>query len=259
MKNSSKFQCIIKTKFLILILLLIANSIVFAQTNDSVSNPKKFKNSIKFNATNVLLYDSSYQFAYERMIKENQSINIVFGYQEFPSIVPDISGFEFEPKSDRSGYSLGVDYRFYLGKINKYSGPRGVYLAPFVSYFNFDSNREFSYTDPDGITDSATLKMKLDLLNIGGQLGYQFVLWDRFVIDCVLFGPSITTYKFNVKLEGDIPSLDNNELAQAIIEKMKEKFPQIGNITSSEGVSKSGVQSITAVGFRYNISIGYRF
>lgn len=39
---------------------------------------------------------------------------------------------------------------------------------------------------------------------------------------------------------------------------MKKK-PEIGNLTGDEGIEKKGVQSITAVGFRYNISIGYRF
>lgn len=258
MKNSGSIRNFIKIVFLIIVV-LAADYSAFAQTQDSISKPVGFKNTIKFNASNILLYDSSYQFGYERMIKRNQSINVVVGYQEFPSIVPDISGFEFQKKSDRSGYSAGVDYRFYLGKINKYPGPRGVYLAPFVSYFNFDSSRGFSYTDENNITDTATLEMKLNLFNVGGELGYQFVLWDRFVIDCVLFGPSITTYKFNVKVAGNIPSLDDNELAQAIIEKMKDKFPDIGNLTSDEGVSKKGVQSLTSVGFRYNISIGYRF
>ncbi|WP_264564887.1 hypothetical protein [Flavobacterium sp. N3904] len=247
---------ILKFKFVIvfLLLLLVGNVSVFGQT------PKDFKNSIKFNATNMLLYDASYQFSYERMIKENQSINFVFGYQQFPKFIPTLTGFNFQPKGSRSGYSLGLDYRFYLGKINKYSGPRGVYLAPFVSYFSFDSSRGFDYTDPDtNVTDSANLNMKLDLYNVGGELGYQFVLWDRLVIDCVLFGPSVTTYKYNVKVDGDIPSLDENELAQKIIEKMRDKFPNIGNITGDEGITKKGVQSLTAVGFRYNISIGYRF
>ncbi|TRX37243.1 hypothetical protein FNW52_04585 [Flavobacterium sp. ZT3R18] len=241
--------------FIFALVLLISSTNVFSQVAS-----KDFKNSVKFNATNMLLYDSSYQFSYERIIKENQSINVFVGYQEFPKLIVNLTGVEFDRKSKRSGYSLGADYRFYLGSINKYSAPRGVYLAPFVTYFNFNSSRVFSYTDPDtGVVDSADLKMKLNLFNVGGELGYQFVLWDRFVIDCVLFGPSITTYKYNVRVDGDISSLDDNELVQAVIEKMRDKFPNIGNLTGDEGIEKKGVQSVTAVGFRYNISIGYRF
>lgn len=246
--------------FILFIFLMVSTAIV-AQTSDTEPKfTKDYKNTVKFNVTNMLLYDSSFQFSYERLIKENQSINFFVGYQEFPMLTVNFTDIQFDRKSDRSGYSFGADYRFYLGKINKYSGPRGVYLAPFASYFNFDSNREFNYTDPDtGIVDSADLKMKLNLFNVGVELGYQFVLWDRFVIDCVLFGPSVTSYKYNVKVNGDIPSLDENKLAQIIIEKMRDKFPNIGNLSGDEEISAKGVQSLTAVGFRYNISIGYRF
>ena len=79
------------------------------------------------------------------------------------------------------------------------------------------------------------------------------------MIDCVLFGPSITHYKFNIKLDNDIEGLDENEAYQKIIEALKDKFPGIGDLTGEKGIEKKGTQSITAVGFRYNISIGYRF
>nr|WP_315151403.1 hypothetical protein [uncultured Flavobacterium sp.] len=244
-----KITCIFATIF------LISSTRVFSQSALS-----DFKNSVKFNVSNTLLYDNSYQFSYERMIKENQSLNVFVGYQEFPLITVDIADVNFDKKSDRKGYSIGADYRFYLGSINKFKGPRGVYLAPFISFFQFDTDRELIYTNPNtGVVSNTNLSSNFNLTNVGGELGYQFVLWDRFVIDCVLFGPSITRYKFNTKLDNDIPGLDENETLQKIIEAIKDKFPGIEGITGDEGIEKKGVQSVTAVGFRYNISIGYRF
>lgn len=235
-------------------------SFLFSVNVFSQSGSRDFKNSVKFNVSNTLLYDNSIQFSYERMIKENQSLNIFTGYQEFPLITVDIDNVDFARNSDRKGYSIGADYRFFLGKINKYKGPRGVYLAPFVSFFQFDTDRKLMYTNPNsGVVSEANINSKFNLTNIGGELGYQFVLWDRFVIDCVLFGPSLTHYKFNTKLDGDIPGLDENEVFQKLIEAIKNKFPGIDGITGDEGIEKKGVQSVTAVGFRYNISIGYRF
>ncbi|PZX94099.1 hypothetical protein DOS84_05590 [Flavobacterium aquariorum] len=226
----------------------------------SQSGSRDFKNSVKFNVSNTLLYDNSLQFSYERMIKENQSLNVFVGYQEFPLITVDIADVNFDKSSDRKGYSFGADYRFYLGSVNKHKGPRGVYLAPFLSFFQFNTDRNMYYTNPDtGVTSSSNLSSKFNLTNIGGELGYQFVLWDRFVIDCVLFGPSITRYKFNTKLDNNISGLDDNEVYQKIIEAIKDRFPGVEGITGDEGIEKKGVQSITAVGFRYNISIGYRF
>jgi hypothetical protein len=242
--------------FVFLSVLLISSVNVFSQSAST-----DFKNSVKFNVSNTLLYDNSYQFSYERIIKENQSLNFVVGYQEFPLITVDLNeDTNFSRNSTRSGFSVGADYRFYLGSLNKYKAPRGIYLAPFVSFFQFNTDRDLIYTNPNtGVVSNANLSSKFNLTNIGGELGYQFVLWDRFVIDCVLFGPSITRYKFNTKLDNDIPGLDENEALQKVIEAIKDKFPGIDGITDDEGIERKGVQSVTAVGFRYNVSIGYRF
>lgn len=244
-----------KITFIFALVLLISTNVLFSQ-----DTTRDFKNSVKFNVSNMLLYDNSYQFSYERIIKENQSLNLVAGYQEFPLISVDIDNVNFDKKNNRTGFSLGADYRFYLGSVNKYKAPRGVYLAPFVSFFQFNTDRDLIYTNPNtGAVSNANLSSNFNLTNVGGELGYQFVLWDRFVIDCVLFGPSVTWYKFNTKLDGNIDGLDENEALQKVIEAIKNKFPGIDGITGDEGIEKKGVQSITAVGFRYNISIGYRF
>ncbi|WP_348799633.1 hypothetical protein [Flavobacterium adhaerens] len=240
---------------LVCVFILLLTTNVFCQ-----SEPRDLKNSIKFNVSNMLLYDNSYQFSYERILKENQSLNFFAGYQEFPLITIDLTYVDFSKSSSRKGFSVGADYRFYLGSINKFKGPRGVYLAPFVSFFQFNTDRNLIYTNPEtDVVSRSNLSSKFNLTNIGGELGYQFVLWNRVVIDCVLFGPSITKYKFNTKLDNSIEGLDENEVYQKVIETIKERYPGIKGITDDEGVEKKGVQSITAVGFRYNISIGYRF
>ena len=74
-----------------------------------------------------------------------------------------------------------------------------------------------------------------------------------------MFCPSITQYKFNTKLDRSLPGLEDNEVYQKVIQAIKDRFPGVEGITGDEGVEKKGVQSITALGFRYNISIGYRF
>ena len=245
----------------IVFLAVFFNTVAFAQETDSIIKPQRdFKNSIKFNISNPFLYDNSYQFSYERVIKKNQTINVFLGYQEFPLVSVDLGLAKANKNHERDGYSAGVDYRFYLGSINKYSAPRGVYLAPFVSYFQFNTDRGYDFKREDSnIVDSATITTKLSLTNVGGELGYQFILWNRFVIDCVLFGPSVSFYKYNIKADTKIPGIEDNEIAQKVIDALKEKFPSLGDITDDKGITKNGVQSATALGFRYNISIGYRF
>jgi hypothetical protein len=78
------------------------------------------------------------------------------------------------------------------------------------------------------------------------------------VVDCVLLGPALTSYYFNLKLEGSNPA-DKNEQIQAIFDALKEKYPALKDLTSSEGVSKNGIANFWSLGFRYAIHIGYRF
>ncbi len=234
---------------------------VYAQTTDSLHKPaKEFKNSIKLNVTSRLLYEKAFMLGYERVINKHQSVNIFGGYQEFPLNGSfRLSNASVADVKKKSGYSFGADYRFYLSSENKYNAPRGLYLAPFFSFYQFGSDRTLTHTDTAGTNRSTNLNTKISFLNVGGELGYQFILWKRLVIDAVMFGPAVTNYKFKARLQADIPGLDSNEALQEVIDALKEKLPLLDELTKDEGVNRSGTEAFWAIGFRYNISIGFRF
>ena len=84
-KNHLKFNKIFKNYKLIFLLILgvFCNAFSFAQESDTINKIQKdFKNSIKFNVSNTLIYDNSYQISYERIIKKNQSINVKLIFQK---------------------------------------------------------------------------------------------------------------------------------------------------------------------------------
>jgi len=227
-----------------------------AQVKDSsaVKREKDLKNTIKINLTSWILY-SGFQLNYERLLSPNKSITVFGGPIEFP--MPDIisnTPLVFNADKSKSGYVFGSEFRFYLAKENKYAAPHGVYLAPFISFYHFHNAR--NGRDTLNQTD-AYLGTTMNFFNVGGEVGYQFVIKKRFVIDCVLFGPAISSYYFNIKLEGDPRYHD--EQTQAILDAMKEKFPVLKDLSSSEGISTSGVSNFWSLGFRYAIHIGYRF
>lgn len=244
-------------------LIIIAATAFFAsaQPSDSLYKPsKQLKNTFRVNVTSWLLYDNSFQASYERVINKKQALNVFGGYNEFPlNLDLDVENTALAQTKSRSGYVLGAEYRFYLAKENKHPIPHGVYLAPFVSYYNFKSDRGLVHTDSNGVKTTSNLYTRLGFLNIGGELGYQFVLGKRFVIDAVMFGPALTNYYFKARLDNQLPGLDNDEVLQEVFEALKEKFPLLKDITSEDGISTSGVQSFWSVGFRYNISLGFRF
>ncbi|HTS44684.1 MAG TPA: DUF3575 domain-containing protein [Puia sp.] len=207
------------------------------------------------------MYPTSIHMAYERVLNGKQSISVFGGYNEFPiNINPDITNTSLTYTKKKTGYSIGAEYRFYLSSENKYKAPRGVYLAAYTSYFNFNSDRTLVHKDSSG-AQSANLNMKITLLNIGGELGYQFVIGKRFIIDAEIFGPSFTYYTFQAKLDGQINGINENETLQAIIEALKEKLPLLNNLSEGKQVNSSGTSSqrFLALGFKYSINIGFKF
>ena len=75
----------------------------------------------------------------------------------------------------------------------------------------------------------------------------------------VMFGPSLTAYKFKAKIDGNIDTDNLSEATKAILNAMKEKFPFLNDLSKDKEVSTSGISKFASVGFRYSISIGYRF
>ena len=251
-------NCKLRYCFLLLIHLAAATHVI-AQ-DSTIPAQKKYPNSIKLNITSGLLYDNSLQLGYERVLKNGkQSIGIFGGYNEFPVNLD----FKFEDAAltgakNKSGYSIGAEYRFYLAKENKFEAPHGLFLAPFISYYHFNTDRTLTYTGEEE-PQNAQLNTSLSFFNAGGEMGYQFVLWKRFVIDAVMFGPAITRYNFKAKLDGQITGIDENEMLAQVIEAMKQKFPLLDDLSKDGEVSSSGTENFWSAGFRYNISIGFRF
>jgi hypothetical protein len=242
----------------ILSFICVFSSGSIAQVNDSVAvnQEKVYKNSLKINLTSWILYSNGIQLNYERLLSKKRSITLFGGIIQFPlpSSIAN-SNIVLNNNKTKSGFSIGSEYRFYLSKENKYDAPHGVYLAPFVSFYHFNNVRSGRDT-LNG--DFLTLNTTVNFLNIGGELGYQFVIKKRFVIDCVMFGPALSGYYFNLKLDGNT-SGNQSEKLQEIIAALKQKFPLLNDLTKDSGISSNGISNFWSLGFRYAIHIGYRF
>jgi hypothetical protein len=256
-KSFAQFANNLRIPGLLLIVLFISIK-TYAQAKDTTSavQEKQHNNLIKINLTSFILYSSGLQMSYERVLSPKRSLSIFGGVITFP--VPSAianSNIAFDENKKKSGFSIGAEYRFYLAKENKYAAPRGVYLAPFISYYHFNNVRSgHDSTNSDKLTLNATV----DFFNIGGELGYQFVIKNRFIVDCVIFGPAISSYYFNLKLDG-VTTGDQSEKVQAILEALKDKFPLLKDVTKGSGISSNGISTSWSAGFRYVIQIGYRF
>ncbi len=225
------------------------------------TKPKKeLKNTVWINIFNPIIDAKYLVLGYERVLKNNQTFTFNIGRFSLPKfsiIDTDKLGLTGEYKD--WGINTSVDYRFYLGKLNKYNAPRGVYLAPYYSFNHF--NRENNWTlkircpfDIDIVTD-----FTLNINTLGGQLGYQFIFWRRLVVDLVLIGPGVGFYGLNVNLDTSLAPDDESLFFQTLNDALKDKFPGYDLVIESGEFEKKGSVRATTLGFRYMIHIGFRF
>jgi len=222
------------------------------------------KNNIKINLSPYIIYDNPIVLSYERSVSKYQTFSITAGTLKFPSLgLLDISNVQFRNEKSASGYTFGGDYRFYLKKENKYMAPHGVYLGPYFSYFNFSNGRSATFTDSAGNQSDFDLSTKISLLNIGIELGYQFVIWDRLTIDLIMIAPSLTSYVAYFNLNGNINGAHEGQINQEVLQAILNHFPFLNKLVSNKNISYSGVansrNAVWAPGLKFSIFLGYRF
>ena len=214
------------------------------------------RNTIKVDLTSHLFFSKAFVFSYELVMKPNQTLVVTAGYQEFQPFSNFGSNIVVTDDKSASGFKFGADYRFYLQKENKYQAPHGVYIGPYLSYLNFSNERNLE-VDNNGTPETAILNTNINILNIGVQLGYQFVIKDRWTIDMVFVGPSVSNYRVDMDLEGGTFNVEDiqNEIIDAII----DKFPAFEDLINDKAISGSGKTNNWSYGYRYQLQVGYRF
>jgi hypothetical protein len=252
-----------KNVFLLTVLFLFGGSSVFAQeknTKQGDSTKHVRKNIIRFNLISPLLFSKDYfVIGYERVMKENQTMSINIGrfaLDTFGGVVSE--NLELEKGSKDFGINMSVDYRFYLGSVNKYSAPRGVYIGPYYSYNNF--NRENTWNlNGESYQGEVKTDLGLTIHTVGFQLGYQFIFWDRLALDLVLIGPGLANYSSKVGLDTSLSPEDEALFFQELNQFLEDKIPGYDQVIETGEFAKKGSFNTTTVGFRYMIHLGYRF
>jgi uncharacterized protein DUF3575 len=218
------------------------------------------RNTIKLDLTSNVLFRNAYNFTYERVTRPDQTLCVTLGYQQFPKLTSIGNGIETTDDSKkRTGFKIGTEYRFYLKKENKFQAPHGVYIGPYISYLNFNNERDLRITSDDGTVYDAFFQSKINILNIGFQAGYQFVINDRFAIDLTFIGPSVSHYGANFKLEGNFDVDEEHEYQNQILQALVDRFPLLDDLIKDKEVDGSGKTGTWAYGYRYQVSFGYRF
>ena len=225
---------------------------------------KQYKNVIRYDLSGALLMgaDKYIVFGYERLVKKNQSFSINVGPVALPKPADErvaINDYTLRNNPKSNGFNFSVDYRFYLGKENRYAPPRGVYIGPYMSYNQFHRESAWSYSST-GVPDKmANTDLDMKIFSFGAELGYQFVLWKRMAIDFLLIGPGVGNYNIDLAVSGNLSDEEKQKLREAVKETITEKYVGLSYVLANKNFDSEGSIRSWGLGYRYIIHIGYVF
>jgi len=239
---------------------LLAVSICHGQT-DSLKQMRQYKNVVRYNLSGALVFglDRYVVFGYERVIKPNQSISVNFGGVSLPKLLSvNTDSFSLTKDNKSNGFNVSVDYRFYLGKENKYMAPRGAYIGPYYSFNSFTRDNQWQHTNGTG-SSYVNSHTTLNINTVGFQFGYQLILWKRMALDFALVGPGFGFYRYKASFDSNVTPENKEELLDGLKQLLTQKFPGMNYVFADKEFDANGVMRTNTLGYRYIIHVGYLF
>jgi len=116
----------------------------------------------------------------------------------------------------KGGVTFSGDYRFYFKNRNKRFAPDGLYWAPYGSFHNTCFGSDVQIIKNEIVNGSFLTHVNLSVFSAGIEIGYQFVIKKRLIIDLVFLGLSVSFYTAKILLLGKYEVDEQNESVKAI-------------------------------------------
>ena len=196
---------------------------------------------------------------YERVIGKDISLSLQTGLLIFPKILSDtVASLVAISGGKKYGINLAFDFRYYPLSRNRRPAPDGLYLGGYLSYygFNFTNNLDILHTTLD---QNGTIYGRLNVINLGISLGYQFIFWKRFTLDLLMFGPAISRYNGTLGVTGNLDASQVQEIDEELVNTLLNKYPWLKELFTMKKLEFTGAQTKISFGFRYSIQLGFHF
>ena len=250
-----------KTILLTTIVLLLLGYNSYAQNNkvepDSLTLQQK-RNVLKWNITPLVWSTSNINLSYERATSSHGSFSINAGYFVLPTVM-SFDSLNITNSNKKYGFSISGDKRYYFKKRNTNYAPDGLYWGIFGSFHYFTFENTFEVVNSEVAKGSLNLNGHFNMISAGVELGYQFVLKNNLTIDLIFIGPSLTSYRAGLSIDGDLQVDEDSEYVKALYDVLINKFPGADKLISEKSINDNGTLFSLGPGFRYMIQIGYRF
>jgi hypothetical protein len=206
------------------VLIILCLPLFFGAT--AQEKPNEPNVSLKWAPTGLILGSLSLQGEYNFGTKTSLTAKIG---------LPVSSRHSFEYNDDDADFNLKATsflagYRMYLGKEHL----KGLYFEPFFKYVHHISEGQTN-SSLNGRPVRFGFTNDYDGVGVGAQLGAQFLIKNKFVIDLFFLGPEINAANNNFKAVEKTSSLLWTEAeaqdAEGEIRDFLDKFPFIRNNT----------------------------
>ncbi|SHF78337.1 DUF3575 domain-containing protein [Flavisolibacter ginsengisoli] len=245
------------------IFFLLALSCLFqhvnAQAGDAANNEHYIPFTIiKWNPSSLYFGKIGLMGEYNFKKKKSVTFNIGIPISKTTSVRIDDKDREVEMKT----FSVMGGYRMYLGN----AAMAGMYFEPYLKYVKSDGSTILD-TDLDGKPTNFATTSAYKGFGVGAQLGVQFLIAKRVVIDFFFLGPEANSATHKVVMH-DITSTDPWDAqdaadAQAEINSSIGDLPIIGDklnvVVDPNAKTVSSDYSGFLPGLRFGLSIGVRF
>ena len=160
--------------------------------------------------------------------------------------------------SQKWGMNATVEYRFYITKLNTRPIPFGLFFGPYLTHYGYhvDNGLDIFQSTVD---TAGRLKGDFWSVNLGVEMGYQFVFWKRLTLDLVIVGPSASYYGGKLAITGDLSQSQIEDMNQEFYDDFIEQYPGFKNLSLDKNFKQTGKLDMFRWGFRYLFQIGFHF
>jgi hypothetical protein len=236
---------------------------LLAVAQEQESSTLERKTVFKFLPVNLPF--ESYSFEIERMINAKNAITLGFGIPTNQSIM---GKYGMDASSDVKEAKIGTmhiraAYRHYAGKSML---PKGFYIEPYLKYQQINAEAQLTFTkdvqNSTPVTYTADLTTpKLNTLNLGFQMGVQFLIAKRVSLDFYFLG--LEAGMLSGSLNARVNPKDNIPDMKDEIEKSINDLPGFLRkkleVTSTSDAVNVKASSVPYPWFRSGLSIGIAF
>ena len=217
-----------------------------------------YPNIIKINS--LALVFSNISLLYERGIIPRVSAGIGVGYKYAgtePKLLQGDNSTIGMHLGNIQGFSITPEARYYLKTCDPLK-LEGFYAGLYLRYTGYKTDAVFQYTPENASVEEYDAVIELNEYGVGIQLGYQMLLWERFSIDFLFFGPRFSSYDFGYKFNKQ-PSQEFLDDFSAYLNEVIDRFGLDQNVDIKQEGNARASTAFSFAAIRFGISLGFAF